>query len=53
LNQTAENCGGFGIGENLEGSYGSYVCVLKIISDVDPSEKSYIEATLLIIQEGL
>ncbi len=53
LNRTHESCGGFGIGENLEGSYGSYVCVLKIISDVDPSEKSYIEATLFIIQQGL
>lgn len=53
LNQTSENCGGFGIGKNLEEFHGSYVCVLKIMSDVDPSEKSYIEATLLIIQEGL
>jgi hypothetical protein len=51
LNQTY--CGGFGIGRNLEEFHGSYVCFLKIIPDVDPSEKCYIEATLLIIQEGL
>ncbi len=53
LNQTRESGGGYGAGKNLEESYGSYLCVLKIVSDVDPSEKSYVEAELLIVQEGL
>jgi len=44
--------GGFGVGEGLEESYGSYVCALKIISDDAPSEKSYIVGTLEIIQEA-
>jgi hypothetical protein len=43
---------GFGIGEMIRESYGSYVCALKIISDAAPSEKSYIEGTLEIIQEA-
>jgi len=43
---------GFGIGEELEESYGSYICALKIISDDAPSEESYIEGTLQIIQEA-
>ena len=52
LNRTSEGGGGFGIGKNLEESYGSYICVLKIISVTDPLENSYIEAELLIVQEG-
>ncbi|MGY5865078.1 MAG: hypothetical protein RTV41_10780 [Candidatus Thorarchaeota archaeon] len=43
---------GGGIGKNLEESYGAYVCVLKVISDSDPSENSYIEVSLLIEQSG-
>jgi hypothetical protein len=43
---------GFGIGEGLEESYGSYICALKIISDAAPSEKSYVKGTLEIIQEA-
>ena len=43
---------GVGQGQELEESYGSYICALKIISDVAPSEKSYIEGTLQIIQEA-
>ena len=48
-----QSCGvGFGQAQLLEESYGSYVCVLKLISDAAPSEKSYVEGTLLIIQES-
>ena len=42
-----------GVGENLENVYGSYICVLKIISDTDPLETSYIEGSLEILQEAL
>ncbi len=42
----------FGKGKWLEESYGSYVCALKIISDDAPSEKSYIEGTMLVVQEA-
>ncbi len=44
---------GGGTGTNLEESYGSYICVMKIVSDVNPSENSYIEAALRIDQEAL
>ena len=53
LNKTWDGGGGFGLGENLEESYGSYICVLLIIADADPMENSYIETSLLIIQNGL
>lgn len=43
---------GYGVGEGLEESYGSYICVLKFISDAAPSEKSYVKGTLEIIQEA-
>jgi len=49
-NRTDTGGSGFGVGKNLEESYGPYVCVLKIVSVADPSENSYIEAELLIIQ---
>jgi hypothetical protein len=52
LNHTWDGGWGFGLGENLEESYGSYICVLRIIADANPLENSYIEASLLIIQEG-
>lgn len=44
---------GFGFGRNLEESYGSYICVLFIIADANPLEISYIEASLLIVQQGI
>ncbi len=50
LNQSSGTGGG--IGTYMEESFGSYVCVLKIISDAAPAEKSYIKGTLLIIQEA-
>ncbi|MFW9808042.1 MAG: hypothetical protein ACFFE6_01570 [Candidatus Thorarchaeota archaeon] len=43
---------GFGTGEYLEESYGSFVCALKLISDDAPSENSYVEGTMLIVQEA-
>ncbi len=49
-NRTDTGGSGFGVGKNLEESYGPYVCVLKIVSVADPTENSYIEAELLIIQ---
>ncbi|RDE15581.1 MAG: hypothetical protein C4K48_03720 [Candidatus Thorarchaeota archaeon] len=52
LNHTWGGGEGFGVGENLEESYGSYICVLLIIADANPLEDSYIEAGLFIIQEG-
>ncbi len=52
LNRTTDGTLGRGRGKNLEGSYGAYICVLKIISDADPSENSYVEASLLIEQSG-
>jgi hypothetical protein len=53
LNHTWDGGWGFGLGENLEESYGSYICVLRIIADTNPLENSYIEASLLIVQEGI
>ncbi|MDH4213811.1 MAG: hypothetical protein OEV85_07810 [Candidatus Thorarchaeota archaeon] len=53
LNQTWDGGGGFGLGDNLGESYGSYICVLLIIADANPMENSYIETSLLIIQNGL
>ncbi len=50
LNQSSGT--GFGLGETLDESYGSYVCVLKIISDAAPSETSYVEGYLQILQEA-
>jgi len=44
---------GGGTGKNLEESYGSYICVMKILSDANPIENSYVEVSLLIIQEAL
>ena len=44
---------GFGLGRNLEESYGSYICVLRIVADLNPIEHSYIEGSLLIVQDGL
>jgi len=44
---------GGGIGTNLEESYGSYICVMKIVSYANPSENGYVVADLLIIQEAL
>ncbi len=52
LNRTSGSAS-FGIGTNLEESYGAYICVIKIVSDANPSENSYIEAELRIIQEAL
>jgi hypothetical protein len=52
LNHTWGGGEGFGVGENLEESYGSYICVLLIIADANPLEDSYIEAGLFIVQEG-
>lgn len=52
LNTTFHGGEGYGRGKGLEESFGSYVCVLKVISDVDPSENSYIEVSLLIEQTG-
>ncbi len=52
LNRTSDSYVGFGVGKNLEESYGSFICVLRVISDADPSENSYIEARIQIIQEG-
>ena len=51
LNQSSGSGGG--IGTNLEESYGTYICVMKIVSDANPSENSYVEVELLIIQEAL
>ena len=34
---------GGGTGKNLEESYGAYICVMKIVSDANPSENSYVE----------
>jgi hypothetical protein len=45
--------GGFGTGQNLEEYYGTCVCVLLIIADANPLENSYIEASLIIVQEGI
>ncbi len=53
LNRTADGNLERGRGKNLEESFGSYVCVLKIISDIDPSENIYIEVSLLIEQTGI
>jgi hypothetical protein len=50
-NQTRESCGGFGNYETLDDSFGSYVCVLKIVSDSNPLETSYIEAVLTVIYQ--
>jgi len=50
LNQSSG--AGIGFGQNLEESYGSYVCVLKIISDATSAENSYIEGTFLIVQRA-
>jgi len=36
----------------MEEDYGSYVCVLKIISDSNPLENSYVEGSLRITQEA-
>jgi hypothetical protein len=44
---------GFGLGRNLEESYGSYICVLRIIADANPLENSYIEGSLIIVQRGI
>ena len=44
---------GGGTGKNLEESYGAYICVMKFVSDANPSENSYVEAALRIIQEAL
>ena len=52
LNQSSSGRG-IRVGENLENIYGSYICILKIISDADPLETSYIEGSLEILQEGL
>jgi len=43
---------GIGFSQELVDSYGSYVCVLKIISDAAPAETSYIEGTLLLTLEA-
>ena len=52
MNVTFEYFSGRGQGQFLDESYGSYVCVLKIISDINPSENSYVEGSLRIIQEA-
>lgn len=43
---------GFGIGEGLEESYGPYICVLKLVSDVNPLAEGNIEGHLEILQEA-
>jgi len=53
MNLTFHGGEGYGISKGLEESYGAYICVLKIISDSNPSENSYIEASLLIEQSAL
>jgi hypothetical protein len=53
LNRTSSGHTGFGAGHNLEEYYGPCVCVLLIIADANPLENSYIEASLLIVQEGI
>ncbi|MFX1483007.1 MAG: hypothetical protein ACFFCP_07445 [Promethearchaeota archaeon] len=53
LNYSTEWSFGRGRGKNLEESYGAYICVLKIISDTNPSENSYVEVSLLIEQSAL
>lgn len=50
LNQTVSSSAG--VGEYMEDYCGSFVCVLKIVSDTDPSEKSYVEGEFRIVQEG-
>jgi hypothetical protein len=52
LNHTWDGRWGFGLDENLEESYGSYIYVLRIIADANPLENSYVEASLFIFQEG-
>ena len=52
MNATFHGGWGHGRGKGLEESYGAYVCVLKVISDTDPLENSYIEALLLIEQSA-
>jgi len=52
LNVTFETFSGCGAAMFMEESYGSYVCVLKIISDSNPSENSYVEGSLRITQEA-
>ncbi len=54
LNNTFVGFGefGFGAGDFMEEDYGSYVCVLKIISDSNPLENSYVEGSLRITQEA-
>lgn len=42
-----------GRGHNIEEAYGAYVCVLKIVSIADPTENSYMNATLLVEQSGI
>jgi hypothetical protein len=53
MNVTFHGGAGYGIGRGLEESYGAYICVLKIISDSNPSENSYIQASLLIEQSAV
>jgi hypothetical protein len=53
MNATFHGGWGHGIARNLEESYGAYICVLKIISDSNPSENSYVEAFLLIEQSAI
>ncbi|MGY5858024.1 MAG: hypothetical protein RTU63_01545 [Candidatus Thorarchaeota archaeon] len=52
LNQSSGGRG-IGVGENLENTYGSYICVMKIIADSDPLSTSYIEGSLEIVREAL
>jgi len=53
LNSTWHGGGGFGLGWNLEESYGSYICVLFIVADANPLEHSYIEAGILIVEQAI
>jgi hypothetical protein len=52
LNVSTNEGWAHGRGKGLEESYGAFVCVLKVISDIDPLENSYIEVSLLIEQSG-
>ena len=52
LNVSFIEISGHGRGKGLEEDYGAYVCVLKVISDTDPLENSYIEVSLLIEQSA-
>ena len=53
LNRTFDGGFGFGRETNLRESYGSYVCVLKVVSVANPLENSYIDVELFIIQRAI